>query len=137
MIVSPLITFHEAREFWSFWKDCHSTKLDELKFKRQSIGIPYLHEGLALSKRIMVMDQYNLSISIFLYYLYKKLKQLKSFLTKIMPTVPLTEAPLVRPKGLTKGRGRLVFSIFFTKILILFTPVIFYTHLLYSRITFI
>ena len=136
MIVSPLITFHKAREFWSFWKDCHSTKLDELKFKRQSIGIPYLHEGLALSKRIMVMDQYNLSISIFLYYLYKKLKQLKSFLTKIMPTVSLTEAPLVRPKGLTKGR-RIGFINVFHQNSITFTPAIFYTHLMYPHITFL
>ena len=33
------------------------------------------------------------------------MKQLKIFLTKIRPTLPLTDAPLVRPKGLTKGRG--------------------------------
>ena len=69
--------------------------------------------------------------------IYKKLKQLKIFLTKIRLTVPLTEAPLVRPKGLTKGRGRLVSSIFSTKILLLFTTTFFYTHLLYSHITFI
>ena len=64
------------------------------------------------------------------------MKQLKPF-SKIGPTVPLTEAPLVRLKGWTKGRVRLVSSIFFTKILILFTPAIFYTHLLYPRITFL
>jgi len=34
-------------------------------------------------------------------------------------------------------RGRLVSSIFSTKILILFTPGIFYTHLLYPHITFL
>ena len=42
----------------------------------------------------------------------KKLKQLNTFLSKIRPTVPLTETPLVRPKSLTKGRGRLVSSMF-------------------------
>ena len=34
--------------------------------------------------------------------IYKKLKQLKSFFTKIRSTVLLAEAPLVSPKGLTK-----------------------------------
>ena len=65
------------------------------------------------------------------------MKQLKTFLTKIRPTVPLTEAPLVRPKGLTKGRERLVLSMFSTKILLPFTPAIFYTHLLYPHIIFL
>jgi len=69
--------------------------------------------------------------------IYKKLKQLKPFLTKIGPAIPLTEARLVSPKSLTKERGRLVSSMFPTKILILFTPAIFYTHLLYPHITFL
>ena len=47
-----------------------------------------------------------------------------------------TGAPLVRPKGLTKWRGRLISSMFSTKILLLFTPAISYTHLLYPHITF-
>ena len=42
--------------------------------------------------------------------IYKKLKKLKFFLTKIRTTVPLTEAPLVRPKCLTKGSGDLFFD---------------------------
>ena len=97
-------------------------------FKRQNSSYQKLMEEKKLHHHL---------ISSHLIIYNKKLKQLKSFLTKIRPTVPLTEAPPVRPKGLTKGRGRLVFSIFFTKILIIFTPVIFYTHLLYSRITFL
>ena len=76
-------------------------------------------------------------MSVIFLYIYKKLKQLKSFLTKIRPTLPLTESPLVMPKSLTKGRGRLISSIFSTKILILFIPPISYTHLLYPRITFL
>ena len=60
------------------------------------------------------------------------MKQLKIFLTKIRPIVPLTEAPLVRPKGLMKGRGTLVSSIFSTKIILLFTPAISYTLILLS-----
>ena len=48
----------------------------------------------------------------------------------IRPTLSLTEAPLVRPKGLTKGRERLVFCQYFS-------PVIFYTHILYPHITFL
>ena len=70
-------------------------------------------------------------------YIYKKLKQLKLFLIKIMATLPLTEVPLVMPKNLTKRRGRLISSIFSIKILILFTPAISYTHLLYPCITFL
>ena len=47
----------------------------------------------------------------YLYLIYTiKLKQLKPFLTKIMPTVPLTKVPLVRPKSLTKERGMLVYE---------------------------
>ena len=44
----------------------------------------------------------------------KKLKQLKPFLTKIRPTAPLTETPLVRSKGLTK-EGRIDFVNIFHK----------------------
>ena len=62
---------------------------------------------------------------------------MKTFLTKIRPTVPLTEAPLVRPKGLMKGRGTLVSSIFSTKIILLFTPAISYTLILLSFSTHI
>jgi len=69
--------------------------------------------------------------------IYKKLKQLTPFLTKIRSTVPLTGGPLIRPKGLTKGWGRLVSSMFSTKSLILFTPAISCTHLLYPCITFL
>ena len=69
-------------------------------------------------------------------YIYKKLKQLKLFLIKIRPTLPLTEAPLVMPKNLTKMRGRLISSIFSIKILILITPAISYTHLLYRVLLF-
>ena len=65
---------------------------------------------------------------IYSYSIYKKLKQLKFFFTKIRSTVLLAEAPLVSPKGLTKERGRLVSSMFSTKILILFIPAVFYTH---------
>ena len=65
------------------------------------------------------------------------MKQLKSILTKIKPTISLMEAPLVMPKGLTKGRERLVSSMFSTKILILFALAISYTRLLYPCITFL
>ena len=66
--------------------------------------------------------------------IYKKLKQLKLFLTKIGPAIPLTEARLVSPKSLTKERGRLVSSMFPTKILILFIPAISYTHTPYIHV---
>ena len=42
-----------------------------------------------------------------------------------------------KSKSFEKKRGRLVSLMFSTKILILFTPAISYTHLLYPRITFL
>ena len=49
------------------------------------------------------------------------MKQLKIFLTKIRSTVPLLEAPLVRPKDLTKGReGEVGFVNVFHQNLIIF-----------------
>ena len=95
-----------------------------------SFTVALVHQCILLMKDTLTRSKTFLSI-------YKKLKQLKTFLIKIRPTVPLTGAPLIRPKGLTKGWGRLVSSMFSTKSLILFTPAISYTHLLYPCITFL
>ena len=46
-----------------------------------------------------------LEIQIKYKFILLKLKQLKIFLTKIRPTVPLIEVPLVRPNDLAKGGG--------------------------------
>ena len=62
---------------------------------------------------------------------------MKIFLTKIRPTVPLTEAPLVRLKRFDEREGRLISLMFSNRILLLFTPAIFYTDLLYPYITFL
>ena len=83
----------------------------------------------------------RLQIYTIIYLYYKSWNNWKQFLPRLgPPSLSLmshfTDVPLVRPKGLTKGRGRLVSSMFSTKILLLFTPAISYTHLLYPHITF-
>jgi len=75
-----------------------------------------------------------------LVYIYTiKVKIIKIFShAKIRPTVHLTEVPLIRAKGLTKRVEThfLIEEKCFYRKLIVFTPTIFYTHLLYPCITF-